>query len=82
MRHIKNDCQAHDIIIADCGTACANCGVCQTCGKLHGTNEDIISAGEEAKKQLWHNDTRSDRYSYPKHQMAEVDEVVKLSLHL
>ena len=39
MEHIKNNCRVHDLIIADCGISCANCGMCK-CGKVHEEEED------------------------------------------
>lgn len=46
MKHLKNNCTIHDLILADCGLACANCGMCK-CGKVHHEEEKI-----EAKKRL------------------------------
>lgn len=39
---------AHHLIIADCGLACANCGMCK-CGNVHKEDEQIMTTEELEK---------------------------------
>lgn len=62
MKHLKKNCQVHHLIIADCGLACANCGVCK-CGKVHHEEEK-----EEEEKKRLENKSQSNRNKLSKKQ--------------
>lgn len=68
MKHLKNNCSAHDLIIADCGLSCANCGMCK-CGHIHNNKVDLTK--ELAELSSMELSGRMEATPEEKHQAAK-----------